>query len=118
MPLVFPEARPSSTMEPRQSATVPNVSKTSALGMTDTLADRGFGRPATTTPALKPFNSSLRFMVARIIYNAFIQREAQCECFRLFKSGYYSSCFLLPQARSGLIIAIHAFRELQMENLT
>src|ERR1041385_6084294 len=56
-------------MEPRQSTTVPNVSKTSAFGIT-VAADPNFGRATSVTPPAKLFNACLRFMVAGIIYNA------------------------------------------------
>src|SRR5262245_20556924 len=61
-------------MEPRQSTTVPNVSKTSALGMT-VAADANLGRLTTATPAVKYFNACLRCIVAGIIYNAGNPRE-------------------------------------------
>src|SRR5207245_9417323 len=97
-------------MDPRQSTTVPKVSKSSAFGMTDTLADRGFGRPATITPALKPIKSSLRFIVARIIYNAIVQGEAQCECVRFFGVVFLSSWCLFPPVRRVVIVGFLAFR--------
>src|SRR5438034_9715931 len=56
-------------IEPRQSTTVPNVSKTSAFGIT-VAADANLGTATTVSPVAKYFKASLRCMVRGIIYNA------------------------------------------------
>src|SRR5436190_20918359 len=65
--LALLQALPSSMIEPRQSTTVPNVSKTSAIGITAGLASANAGTNSTAAPTLKSFKISLRFMVSRII---------------------------------------------------
>src|SRR5579862_3983404 len=52
-------------MEPRQSTTVPKVSKTSALGMT-VAPDANLGRAATVSPALMLFNACRRFILGEL----------------------------------------------------
>src|SRR5262245_6256699 len=53
-------------IEPRQSTTVPNVSKTSARGFTVGLASAKLDANSTAAPALKIFKRSLRCIVLAI----------------------------------------------------
>src|SRR6266446_7586621 len=102
MPLTLPHALPSSMMEPRQSTTVPNVSKTSALGMTVGLANPTFPNPAIAAPTLKAFNNSLRF----IRNSGTSQRNFRPVCFQrkqfndLSLEEYFNVCAVAPSVMS------------------
>src|SRR5580658_8696859 len=60
MPLVFSQALPSSTIDPRQSTTVPNVSKTSAF--TGGTCARASSPPRKATAIPAAFKTCLRVM--------------------------------------------------------
>src|SRR5262245_20641766 len=66
-PFVFPQALPSSMIEPRQSTTVPKVSNTSAFGIADGAAPKT-GSASTAAPAIKTKNSLRSIFTADYIH--------------------------------------------------
>src|SRR5205085_8742872 len=93
---------PSSMMEPRQSTTVPNVSKTSALGMTVGLDNPSFPNLAMVAPTVKAFNKSLRFIGNCFLWKRTLQRNFRPVCFQrkqfsdLSLEEYFNVCAVAP----------------------
>src|SRR5262245_49912274 len=78
MPFVLLQVFPSSIMLPRQSTTVPNVSKTSALGATVGEAAPNAGRISTAAPIPEIFKKFLRFICADYIPSVPVPFEGPC----------------------------------------